>query len=194
MVQPLAERLPIPLVLSRIKASHLPSISPVARRLRLPPRNDLAEVYWLPWANRFACVTRTIASSSCGSPASCAVVCHRIRITSRLPNRVRWAAAQATSSPSRFAASITASFIARAMRQDGGGGSTSIRFQSRSGFGSRAGLMANCSRRSEASRRRSGGRQRITQLKMDQTRAVIPKPIRTGPFSPDDWQRRSRRA
>ena len=86
--------------------------------------------------------------------------------------------------------SITASIIARATRPHGGGGSTLIRFQSRSSFGSRAGLMANCSSRPKRSGKRSWRRQRISQLKMDQTRAVIPKPIRRGPLSLDDRQRR----
>jgi hypothetical protein len=86
--------------------------------------------------------------------------------------------------------SITASFIARATRPHGGAASTSIRSHSRSSFGSRAGLMANCSRRPKRSGKRSWRRQRISQLKMDQTRAVIPKPIRRGPLSLDDRQRR----
>jgi hypothetical protein len=40
------------------------------------------------------------------------------------------------SSPSRFAGSITVSFIGRVMRPPGGSSSTSIHFQSHSGFGS----------------------------------------------------------
>src|SRR5439155_15375784 len=63
-------------------------------------------------------------------------------ITCPLPTRLRGDTEGATSSPSRFAESSTASFIALVMRPHGGGSSTSTRFLSRLGSGSRRGRMA----------------------------------------------------
>src|SRR5262249_10128374 len=59
-----------------------------------------------------------------------------IHITSRLHSRVPLDTELATNLPSRFAGSITASFIGPVMKQDGGKSSTSIHFQSHSGSGS----------------------------------------------------------
>jgi hypothetical protein len=54
----------------------------LAKKLRLSPRNDLAEVYWLPWAKRFACAIRITGSTYCGSRALYAAACRQIPITS----------------------------------------------------------------------------------------------------------------
>ena len=90
LVWSLAGQLPIPLMLSRVKAWCLPAwpMPSGVRRLRLSPGSGHAEVQWVLWARRFACATRTTADLCCGSHAWCAAACHRIRITSPLPNRV----------------------------------------------------------------------------------------------------------
>jgi hypothetical protein len=109
------------------------------------------------------------------------LVCGRVPSdphTSPLPNRARWAAKQATSSPSRSAEPTTGSSIARVMSWHGGAGSTLTRFQWRSSFGSRAGLMANSSRRPQELRRHGRQRQRLAQRRLDQARPLIQTPSR----------------
>jgi hypothetical protein len=109
------------------------------------------------------------------------LVCGRVPSdphTSPLPNRARWAAKQATSSPSRSAEPTTGSSIARVMSWHGGAGSTLTRFQWRSSFGSRAERMANSSRRPQELRRHGRQRQRLAQRRLDQARPLIQTPSR----------------
>ncbi len=60
-----------------------------ARKLRRRPRSDLAAACSVLWAKRSACAIRTTGTSCSGKLALCAAARRRIRITSRLPNRVR---------------------------------------------------------------------------------------------------------
>ena len=96
------------------------------------------------WARQFACAIRTIGDSCCDRLAWCAAVCRPTRITSPSHNRARSDAGSATSSWSRFAGSTTASSTAQGTNLLGGAASTSTRFQSRGGSGSRPGATANC--------------------------------------------------
>src|SRR5262245_63725230 len=121
-----------------------------ARRTRLParkhqcgpPRSNLAAMQSVLWEKRFACAIRITGDSCCDRRASCAAACRRIRIISPLHNRVHSGAVRATSSSSRSAESIIESYIALVTRPHGGGSSTSTRFLSRLGSGSRRGRMA----------------------------------------------------
>jgi hypothetical protein len=60
----------------------------------------------------------------------------------------------------------------------GGGGSTSISFQLRSGDGSRRGSMASSPQQAKASRRRRLQRRPTCQLKIEQAQAVMQALIR----------------
>jgi hypothetical protein len=86
MVWPLTSRLMLPRTKPRYPS---PSrMRPAAKRLRPSGGSGLAAPRSVLWAKRFACAIRTTGSSCCGNPALCAAAFRRIRITSRLHNRV----------------------------------------------------------------------------------------------------------
>jgi hypothetical protein len=144
MARSLKGRLPPP----RMKGCCQPAGWPqtAARKLRQWSSNVLAAAQLLLWEKQFACAIRSTGSSCPGSHAWCAAECRRIRTTSRLHNRVPLDTESATNLLSRFAESITASYIGPVMRQLGGRSSTSIHFQSRSSSGSKVRPMLRQSR------------------------------------------------
>ena len=63
-----------------------------ARKLLRCPKSDLTAGRTALRSKPSGCAIRNTAGSCCGNLVLCAAACHRIRITSRLPNRVRWGA------------------------------------------------------------------------------------------------------
>src|SRR5262249_7061311 len=120
------------LTLSRTKVQYPPA---GLKQARARSRKGVAAAQCVLWANRFDCAIRSTAGSCSGSPALCAAASHPIRITSRLPSRVGLDTELATSSPSRFVGSTTASFIATVTRPRGGASSPLILSRSRSSYG-----------------------------------------------------------
>src|SRR5260370_15841926 len=132
----------------------------VARKLRKCPVSHLAMAQSVSWAKQFACATRSTGSSCRGRRALYAAGRRRIHIISSLCNLVHSETEKATSTPSRFVESTTVSFIATVTKPRGGGRFTLILFQSRSGYGSSPGTIANSPQRAKASRRRRMQRHR----------------------------------
>src|SRR5262245_30632353 len=148
MVRALASH-PLP-PLRRTRCLPVGLMRAIARKLRKCLVSRLAITQSAPWAKRFAYAIRSTGSSCPGRRALSAAGRRRIRITSRLCNLVPSDTESAMSSPCQFVGSITASSIARVTRPRGGVSFPSIRYRSRSSYGSTRGSMARPSRSVEA--------------------------------------------
>jgi len=153
--------------------------TPIRKRQKCPT-NGPAMVQSVRWAKWFACAIRSTGSSWLGRRAWSVAGRGRIRITSRLRNLARLDTESAMNSPSRFVESITGNFIAQETKPRGGGSSTSIRFQSRSGFGSIREWTANSAHHGKASHRRRLRKHLTSQRKIKPAQILIRAPQLAG--------------